>query len=99
MSVFYFDDFALFRPWSVRTYNMVRRIGRQLTTAEQVVDLADDIVLGLYRNVGRRCAVELYRGAGLGVRVIYDRLDGAMALEDIVTLCNQFDIMFHEPID
>lgn len=98
MSVFYFDGFALFRPWTVRTYNIVRRAGVTLETAEQVIDFADDVMHGYVRNAGRRCAVELYRGAGLGVYNIFERLHGTVTIEDIVTLCNQFDTMFHEPI-
>jgi len=99
MSVFYFDGVALFRPWSVRTYNFVRRANVSLETAEQVADFAEDALRGVYPHATRRIVVELFRGAGYGVHTIHNKMGDIMPLDAIRELCNGFDIMFHDPMD
>ena len=99
----YFEGTFLFRAWSVRVFYLLRREGLQIMTAADCCDLADALLSGSYRNYGGRCAmaIELYRGAGLGIYPIYRKLESfgwTGSLQSLRIKCLQLDNFLHESI-
>lgn len=100
----YFDGTFLFRAWSVRVFNFLRREGLQATTAESCVELGDELLSGSYSYYHGRYAMatELYRGAGLGIYPIYRKLQRFGWSGDIQTLrikCLKLDSELHTSLD
>jgi len=86
----------LWKPWTVRTYNVLMRNRLSVWNAEDAVSVADAVMLGYYRNGGKKMAAELYRAAGLGVYEIARRT--GKTVEDIRNLCEWLDLSLHESL-
>ena len=93
----------LFQTWSVRTYNIILRNMQKcgpVLDAKDAEDMADLVVVGLIRNAGLKVATELYRGAGLGVYNIYEKLGGRVEVDKIRCWCEYIDTeVFHAKLD
>lgn len=89
----------LWKLWTVRTYNILRRYHIHVWSAADAIEIADECLRGMYRNAGRSMAAELYRAAGLGLYQIYQRLDGKMDLDRLRNLLEVFDHNFHDRLD
>ena len=99
----------VWKPWRVRTFNIMMRYGKNPFTPEECIEIADDRYH--YRNAGNKFAVELYRAAGLGVYTIYQRLIDTtpspetrysvapMSLETVRRYCEEFDVYLHERLN
>ena len=100
----YFDGLFLFRAWSVRVFNFLRREGLQVLTAEQCCELADAVLQGSYPSYHGRYAIatELYRGAGMGIYPIYRKLQESGwtgTLQHLRIQCMKLDGVLHESLD
>ena len=89
---------ALFKAWTVRTYYILKRNGLNPMTAEDCIRIGNAIRFNEVRNAGMLMAIELYRGAGLGVYTIYHLFHGEISLERIKTECNFFDKLHNQSI-
>ena len=93
---------GLFRYWSIRVYSLLCREYITVESSADCIRLADRIMQGKVRSAGLKSAVELYRGAGLGTRVILARIalkhNRLVEYSTIVDICNRCDRMFHEKI-
>lgn len=89
----------LWKPWTVRTYNILRRYHLHVWSAADAIEIADECLRGSYRNAGRKMAAELYRAAGLGLYQIYQRLDGKIDISRLRDLLEIFDRNFHDRLD
>lgn len=94
----------VWKPWTVRTYYILRRYNLTIACAQDCIRIADN--RHKYRNAGMKFAVELYRAAGLGVYNIYDRLRATstdllhpMSFDRVKMLCGDFDILLHMSLD
>lgn len=98
---------TLFKCVSVRAFNVTRRAGYPISTAEECVAAAEACLTGRIRNGGYKTAAELMRAAGLGVYNIHKRLMRAWAedggrdepeVSKIREWCYRFDNEFHWPV-
>jgi hypothetical protein len=89
----------LWKPWTVRTYNILRRNRIIVDSPAEAIKVADNIRLGLIPNAGRKMATELYRAAGLGVRDIYIKLLGEVDIDIIRAWCEYLDSSLHSSLD
>ena len=89
---------VLFKPWTVRTYYILKRNGLNPRTAEDCIRIGNAVRFHEVRNAGRKMAIELYRGAGLGVYTIFHLFHGEVSLERIEAECNFYDRLHHEAI-
>ena len=94
--------FFLYKSWSVRTYNILRRGDVAITCAEEAIHYGNLCIMRQVRNAGAVTAIELYRGGGLGAYEILHRLNNWQPLgyrkwtiEEVRLFCEQFDRMFH----
>lgn len=96
----YFNGIFLLKWWSVRVYNLLLRYNLEIRTSNEAIALGDSVRDGKYRNFGRQTAIELYRGAGLGIYPIYKRINinqwGGfhITLDRVRELCIQYDEQF-----
>lgn len=86
----------LWKCWTVRTYNVLMRNRLHVWSAEDAKEVADAVMLGYYRNGGKKMAAELYRAAGLGVYEIAQRT--GKTVEETRQLCERFDNYLHESL-
>lgn len=95
----------MLQTWTVRTYYAILRTGRKVEAANEAVYFGDDVLRGKIRNAGLKVAIELYRGAGLGVYQIIDRInrfrpDKAKTVEEVKAYCEYLDNgIFHYDMD
>ena len=89
----------LWKSWTVRLYNILLRNQFTVTNAAEAIAIGDKCTTGMVRNGGKKCAVELYRAAGLGAYQIHKRLGYQMPFDRIKYLCERFDISLHERLD
>lgn len=98
-----YNGIFLLQWWSVRVYFLLMKKGLDIRTSKDAIELGDAVRDGKYRNWGYRNAIELYRGAGLGIYPIYKRINTRLhkentfhlELERVRELCMQFDKQFH----
>ena len=89
---------VLFKPWTVRTYYILKRNGLKPQNEADCILIGNEILSRHVRNAGLRMACELYRAGGLGVYTIFGIMDGRLSLERIKQECNFYDRLHHEAI-
>ena len=77
--------------WSVRTYFILKRYHLEAETPEQAIAAGDLVMEGKLRNAGLKTAVELYRGAGLGVYLIAKKINYKRGFDTIAAWCEYLD--------
>mgnify|MGYP006967287972 CR=1 FL=1 len=85
----------MFTNASPRIYCAVHR-EYHINTPAQAVELADRAVRGEIRILGAQSAIELYRGAGLGVYQIYQRVQSCVSLQRVREHCELIDRHYHD---
>lgn len=91
---------VLFRPWTVRTYYLLKRNHIEVNSEDDCITAGDLCLANKVRNGGLKMACELYRAGGLGIYNIFDRMDGRLSLERIRFLCEDLiDRSLHGPWD
>lgn len=85
----------MFTNASPRIYCATHRV-YHVHTREQAIELADRAVRGEIRILGAQSAIELYRGAGLGVYQIYQRVQSRVSLQRVRERCELIDRHYHD---
>lgn len=85
----------MFNNASPRIYCATHR-EYHINTPAQAIELADRAIRGEVRALGAQSAIELYRGAGLGVYQIYERVCFRMSLERVRERCERIDRYYHD---
>ena len=87
----------VWKPWTVRTYNILLRTGANVWSKNEAIHFANLCACGMVRNAGKKVAAELYRAAGLGVYEIAGRI--GKPVEETRLLCEWLDRSLHESLD